>query len=215
MKNLLDTGDALSIPAAARSAEGVLPTLSEMVKMILQKLRDTPLGEEEQPSVVAERHALAEEPAREQQETPEPAAIAEETAIQEPAAEEEPHLLNEGLVEEEILPAEEPVVSSWSAESTEDIPAPSVDDTLTFEMESEGLAGPDIEGFDKPEPESWTRSLSPTAEVAESEAKETQPEIALDGTLESLGDGRYRLPIVIRFADKEIKTGLTLSLGFE
>jgi uncharacterized protein len=214
MKNLLDTGDVLSIPAAARSAEGVLPTLSEMVKMILQKLRDTPLGEEEQPSAAAEEHSLAEETAQERLEIPEPAALTEETYIQEPAAEEEPLLLNEGLVEEEILPAEEPVGTSWSLETTEDIPAPSADD-LTFAMESEQLAGPGVEGLDEPEPESWTASLSLDAEGAESEVKETQPEIALDGTLESLGDGRYRLPIVIRYADKEIRTGLTLSLGFE
>lgn len=215
MKNLLDTGDVLSIPAAARSAEGVLPTLSEMVKMILQNLRDTPLGEEEQSSAAAEEeHVLAEGTAQEQLETPEQAVITEETDDQEPAVEEEPLLLNEGLVEEEILPEEEPVVTSWSEETEEDTPVPSADD-LTFAMESEELAGPGVEGFDEPVSESWTTSLSPDAEGAESEAKETLPEIALDGTLESLGDGRYRLPIVIRYADKETRTGLTLSLGFE
>jgi len=45
------------MPAAARAAQGVLPTLSEMVKMILQKLRDTALEEGELLS-----EAAAEEP---------------------------------------------------------------------------------------------------------------------------------------------------------
>ncbi|MDD2335600.1 MAG: ADP-ribosylation factor-like protein [Geobacteraceae bacterium] len=218
MKNLLDTGDVLSIPAAARSAEGVLPTLSEMVKMILQKLRDTPLGEDDQPSVTVEEPESAEETAQEQVETPEPVALytaSEEIAAKEPAAEDEPLLLNEGLVEQDILPAEEPAVSSWSTETTEGFSVPSAGEDLTLDMEDEELAGPGVEGFGEPEPESWATALSPLADDAESATEESQPEIVLDGTLESLGDGQYRLPIVIRYAGKEKRTSLTLSLGFE
>jgi len=218
MKNLLDSGDVLLIPAAARSAAGVLPTLSEMVKMILQKLRDTPLGEQEQPSAAAEEPEPSEESALEQVETPELAALyasAEEADNQDPVAEEEPFVLNEDLIEQDILLAEEPVVSSEFTETAGIEPAPSADYDQTLDREGDELNESVAESFEVPEEESWSRFLASSAGIAESASEEPLPEIALDGTLESLGEGRYRLPLVIRYADKEKRTCLTLSLGFE
>jgi signal recognition particle receptor subunit beta len=219
MKNLLDTGDILLLPAAARSAEGVLPTLSEMVKMILQKLRDTPLGEEEQPSsVAAEKPELREEPEPEPLETPEQVAVfagTEEIVNRESAVEEEPLSLNEGLAEPEIVLAEEPVVPSEPMELTGSEPEPLADYDLSFDTEGEELTGPDVESLEESEPEPWAETLMTPAGVEDSAAEEPQPEIALDGTLESLGNGRYRLPLVIRYADKEKRASLTLSLGLE
>ncbi|RQW89127.1 MAG: hypothetical protein EHM79_04105 [Geobacter sp.] len=218
MKNLLDTGDVLSVPAAARSAEGVLPTLSEMVKMILQKLRDTPLGEEAQPSVVAEEPEQSAYAAQEQEESPELAALSassEESGDQEPAVEDVPLSTNEGFAVQEILPEEEPAVSFESEGTTGYEPVETADQALPLDMEEEDLAGTVAESFEEPEPASWSSAFSPPVGIAGNVSEEPQPEIALDGILESLGDGRYRLPLVIRYADKEKRTCLTLSLGFE
>lgn len=220
MKNLLESGDSLLLPAAARSAEGVLPTLSEMVKLILQKLRDTPLGEEEQSFPPAEELASGEEMADEQIGTPEPAAVyagIEEPVVEAPAYAEEHLSLNEGLSELEVLPEEDSALLTESLEDEEDETTPTADFDLSLGGEEEELTEPEVEIYEEPEPASWSTALSPSTEVlADAPAgEEPQPEIALGGMLESIGDGRYRLPLVIRYADKEKKACITLSLGLE
>lgn len=220
MKNLLESGDLLLLPAAARSAEGVLPTLSEMVKLILQKLRDTPLGEEEQALRSAEGPASPEEMVAEQTGTAEPASLcagSEEPVEDMPTRAEEHFALNEGVSGQEVLPAEESALATESLEPTEDETSPSTDFVLSLGGEEEELTEPEAEIYEEPEPASWSTALSPSAEVSDrvSASGEPQPEIALDGILESIGDGRYRLPLVIRYADKEKRACLTLSLGLE
>jgi uncharacterized protein len=219
MKNLLESGDVLVLPAAARSAEGVLPTLSEMVKLILQKLRDTPLGEEEQSlSGPAEEPESCEDAVAEHAETLEPAAESagiEETVALEPADTEEPLVLNEDLIAQEVLLAEESPVTTETVELTDDETSPSTDFDLTPRMDGAEPTESIVESYEEPEPASWATALSSPAEVLESENEDFQPEIFLDGTLESLGNGRYCLPLVVRFADKEKRTCLTLSLGLE
>jgi signal recognition particle receptor subunit beta len=219
MKNLLESGESLLLPAAARSAEGVLPTLSEMVKLILQKLRDTPLGEE-QPLRSAEEPASSEEMVAAQIGTPEPAAVyagIEEPIAEVPARAEEHLALNEGLSEQEDLPAEESALMTELLETAEEESSPSTDFVLSLGSEEEELTEPEVEIYEEPEPASWSTALSPSVGVSDSASagEEPQPEIALDGTLESIGDGRYRLPLVIRYADKEKRACLTLSLGLE
>lgn len=218
MKNLLDTGDILLMPAAARAAQGVLPTLSEMVKMILQKLRDTTLEEGEQPSEVA-----SEEPSRYEETEPEqlvtPVAatfetLADEAGDREPAVQEEQRLMADDVTGEEIL-AEEPAVTCVLSDISEYELPPSVDDDLSRAAVCETLTEIVGERYEEPEPESWAATLAPPAADTEITAEEPRPQIALDGELESVGDGCYRLPIVIRYADKESRTFLTLSLGFE
>ncbi|MHC1696490.1 MAG: ADP-ribosylation factor-like protein [Geobacteraceae bacterium] len=221
MKNLLESGDMLLLPAAARSAEGVLPTLSEMVKMVLQKLRDTPLGEEEPSLSAAIEPASCQETPVEPGETPEPAAVyagLEETVAQEPAGAEEPFVLNEGLPsDQEVLLEEESAVLSESAENAEFEAIPSTDFDPALDSEEEDLTESLVESYEEPEPGSWSTALAPSAAALDSACAggEPQPEIALDGTLEFIGDGRYRLPLVIRYADKEKRACLTLSLGLE
>jgi signal recognition particle receptor subunit beta len=218
MRNLLDSGDVLLVPAAAHSAAGVLPTLSEMVKMILQKLRDTPLGEEDQSLAAAEEQVLSDEAAEEQVETPEPIALSADTEVSdtlEQVAVQEYHVVDEELVEQGNLLDEELALSSDFAETTGYEPAQSVDDESTFDAEEEALNVSAAACSNAPESEPWSEAFTPSIGVAGSAADESQPEIVLDGTLESLGNGRFRLPLVIRYADKEKRTSLTLSLGFE
>jgi len=220
MKNLLESGEALLLPAAARSAEGVLPTLSEMVKLILQRLRDTPLGEEEQTLSSAEEPASTEEMAGEQIGEPETAAVyagIEEPVVAAPAGAEDRFALNEELSEQEVLPEEESALLTESLEIAGDETSPSTEFILSSENEEEELAAPEVESYEEPEPASWSTALSPSAEDSACAAagEGPQPEIALAGSLESIGDGRYRLPLVIRYAEKEKRACLTLSLGLE
>lgn len=220
MKNLLESGESLLLPAAARSAEGVLPTLSEMVKLILQKLRETPLGEEEQTLGSPEETAASEEMVDEQIGTPEPAApfVGIEEPVEEMSVRAEEHFaLNEEMSGQEVSPAEEFALVTGSPDAAEDEPSPSTDFVLSLDSDEVESTEPEVEIYEEPEPASWSAALSPSAVVSDSApaSAEPQPEIALDGILESIGDGRYRLPLVIRYADKEKRACLTLSLGLE
>jgi uncharacterized protein len=53
LKTLLSVEDHHAIPAVAQKGEGVLNTLSTIVKLVMQKLRETPLGIEEEDVAVA------------------------------------------------------------------------------------------------------------------------------------------------------------------
>lgn len=217
MKNLLDTGDILLMPAAARAAQGVLPTLSEMVKMILQKLRDTPPEEGEQPSEVAAAEPLSYAEAEPEQPASPVAAtfgtFADETVDREPAVEDEQRLMADDLTRKEIL-AEEPAVTCVLSDISEYELSPT-DDDPSRDAVCETLTEIVGERYEEPEPESWAETFAPSVADTEITAEEPRPQIALDGELESVGEGCYRLPIVIRYADKESRTFLTLSLGFE
>lgn len=222
MKNLLESGDMLLLPAAARSAEGVLPALSEMVKMILQKLRDTPLGEEEPSPSAAEESTSSEETLAGPVETPESAMIDTDAGLEETVAAEsagmDDHLaLDECLAGQEVLLAEETPDLSEYGEAPEYETITETESELGLVSEEEELTESIVESYEEPEPESWSAALSPSAEASActSTCEEPQPEIALDGVLEFIGDGCYRLPLVIRYADKEKRASLTLSLGLE
>jgi len=144
-------------------------------------------------------------------------ADSEAPVVEVPARAVEHLSLNEGLSEQEVLPAEESALLTESLEAAEDETSPATDFVLSLGSEEEELTEPEVEIYEEPEPASWSTALSPSAEVSDSApaGEEPQPEIALDGILESIGDGRYRLPLVIRYADKERRACLTLSLGLE
>jgi len=217
LKNLLDAGDIPVMPAAAGSGEGVLPTLSEMVKLILQKLRDAASVSEElaSPVVVDEPAGQDAPPVEEAAQTTEaPYAFAEETETVVSYAEEEERVRDEEPAEEISL-SEEPVTASDDEGITPDEPEPlGVADVLP----DEELVSPSVseeESFEMPEPEPCGESFSLETATAEPDFDASEPEISLEGDLEFLGEGRYRLPLVIRYADKEKRTALTLSLGIE
>ena len=52
LKKILDVENLPMIPAVAQKGEGVLNTLSTIVKMVMQKLRETPLGIEQEETTV-------------------------------------------------------------------------------------------------------------------------------------------------------------------
>jgi hypothetical protein len=47
------------------------------------------------------------------------------------------------------------------------------------------------------------------------DAVPAEPEIEVAGEMEALGAGRFRLPLVIRVGDREVKTALSLGISFE
>lgn len=242
LKNLLDTGEIPVMHAAAGSGEGVLPTLSEMVKMVLQKLRDTSLVVEEQvSSLVGEPLPGQDLPPLEAEASAQFSsyAAAEETESPVCFGEDENRAAGEELAEES-LSLEEPADEIEELQLTEE-PEGSVEEMafpkepegpieeLTFPEEPEPLEMQDVlpeeefmsladsaeDSFGMPEPATGPTGFSEGTINVEPCIDAPAPEISLDGTLEYLGNGRYRLPLVIRYAEKEKRTALTLSLGFE
>ncbi len=225
MKSLLDIDEFRMIPASARAGEAVLPTLSEMVKLILQKLKDLPAVQpEEKPAVGAESGMELSEPVR----MPEPllAETAEETFSSEPVEESfepevEPQEEETFVFEEE--PEEEPLYLA-------DQPA---EETISFPLEA--ATGPDEGSFapvfqEEPEEgiisESAAGTISQFTEPREftapdpltSAARETEgskPLILAAGEIETNVAGRFRMPLVIRIGDKEVKTALSIEVSFE
>ena len=82
LKKILDVENLPMIPAVAQKGEGVLNTLSTIVKMVMQKLRETPLGiEREETAVTAAPEPVITSPLEEPAETevqPSTCTVAEE-----------------------------------------------------------------------------------------------------------------------------------------
>lgn len=211
IKSLLDISDFRTVSASARSGEGVLPTLSEMVKLVLQNLRELPLGAEVDAPVVSAE--------------PEPAAVeqVEEMITLQVETEIEP-------VVDEVEPGEEPI--SLSTEPAEELvfaeaaAAESVSSEPAMEMGEvsgdERILPETI--VDEPAAMLTEESFMPQTDTLgeafpqlsqDVAAGSSDPEIEVAGAMEALGAGRFRLPLVIRMGDREVKTALSLDLSFE
>lgn len=214
VQSLLDTADFRTVPASARSGEGVLPTLSEMVKMVLQKLRDLPLGlEEETPVVPPEPEEAPPEPI---EESIAPTVVPEEEL---PALAVEPV---EELIVESLEPIEpiEAVAASMESggESTfQEIPSEMPEELVDEEITADMLVDAPVEMGT--ETEEVSESLLSTDAFSPAEQTcapvDSEPEIEVAGEIVAIGAGQYRLPLVIRLGDKEVKTALSLDLSFE
>lgn len=211
VQSLLDTADFRTVPASARSGEGVLPTLSEMVKMVLQKLRDLPLGLEEETPVV---------PPESEEAPPEP--IEESIAPTVVPDEELPALAVEP-VEEPIVQSVEPIeavaasMESVGESTFQEIPSEMPEELVDEEITADMLVDAPVEmGTEKAE---ISESLLSTDAFSLAEQTcapvDSEPEIEVAGEIVAIGAGQYRLPLVIRLGDKEVKTALSLDLSFE
>lgn len=223
VRTLLDIGNVPVIPAAARSGEGVLPALSEMVKMVLQRLRDLPLAQEPETapaavesvpdvavmeetaghSIALEPESLADdsetltlEPVEEDVDyamEPEPGEVARETP--EPAFAAEPPPMVAGL---EMYGTEPPEPAESGIAVETEFQAPSWEyaqepDLSTQEEPSSGYG-------------EWSAQDAPGA---------GETEIELDGGIESMGNGRFRLPLVVRCGGKETRAALTFDVSLD
>jgi signal recognition particle receptor subunit beta len=220
IRNLLDTGEFPFIPANAKGGEGVLPALSEMVKMMLQKLRDTLFtseGETPPAPAVQESEAPAEEPVElpvpepePMPEEPEPLHFEEEY----PSQATEPFAFEFETVSEDSGPVEEaPVTPVSELDRPQDqamLSEPSeitVDAVFPAPMDITEESG---RGDEQGE------ALVPAMEMNQSgDPDSIQPEILLSGVPELLGTNGLRLPLVIRYGDREMKTALTLNISLE
>jgi signal recognition particle receptor subunit beta len=235
MKDLLHSTDLPMIPATTSKGEGILNTLSTIVKLVIQKLQNVPLSEKEE-----ETDAGAEtEPAS-------PAFTSENIL-----SSEQPLQMSPGMEEENAfetireIPTErkfsftpemgvtlgEQPADEFDAQETEQISSeiyltgenlqydsapltepPPIEDERTFEPVQEIM--PDQEFSIAPE-------MGVTSEEQPADAAETQTmeqistEIDLAGEMEQVAPGCFRLPVTIKFGN-EIKTlAIDLKLSVE
>jgi uncharacterized protein len=212
LKSLLDTADFRMVPASARSGEGVLPTLSEMVKMILQKLRDLPLGSEEaEPVVSAEPETAAAEP---YEETIAPSV---ETVVETISLAEEPEVQPVSILDEPmettVALSMEPLEECTLSELPVDIPEALQEEEITADMIVDAPFGVVTEDALVSGTARAVEDFPPVGEIGD--APPAEPEIEVAGEIVALGAGRFRLPLVIRVGDREVKTALSLDISFE
>lgn len=218
IRNLLDLGDAPVIPAAAKWGEGVLPALSEMVKLVLQRLRDLPVGREEEQAAAA---AAPQEPLQ-------PAAEDVRPAVEPDTATEESELLVVEPVGEDVESGEEesaePLLSAPEEPVAVEEPALAFAEPEFLAEEPEEPAR-DMVDVDAPFPAPAPGGVAEAAtEESFTPAMPDQvagrpdtgaPEIELAGDLETLGKGSFRIPLVIRHDGTETRAAITLAISLE
>lgn len=235
VRGLLDIGEVPVIPASARSGEGVLPALSEMVKMVLQRLRDLPLAQEPA-TVPAEQEAFSAVMAAEAETV---AAPPESVGL-----DDDSDALTLEPVEEDVDYAAEPEIEEISLEpamhelSIEPAPlAPEPEMTPLDEMEPAEPEMSALEGLEPAEPDipaetafqapAWSFAEEPELAVPEEtaagygewkesgESGDMSAEIELAGEMESLGNGRFRLPLLVRCGEKEARSAICFDISLE
>lgn len=208
VRSLLDTAEFPIVPASARSGEGVLPTLSEMVKMVLQKLREMPLGsEEETPASFPEREPVIPETVQESC----AGTVGPEGGLPPRAVE------PSGAMSVESLEAAAAPVESVGEPTFPEIPSEAPPELFDEEIPAEML----VEAAEETGAESGRTAESIQSFEAvhlaghSSASDDGEPEIEVAGEMTAVGAGRYRLPLRIRLGGKEVETALSLALTFE
>lgn len=235
VRGLLDIGDVPVIPAAARSGEGVLPALSEMVKMVLQRLRDLPLAqepaavpadEETFPAVLAAEGETVAAPL-------EPIGLADDSdALTLEPVEEDADYGDEPEIEEIALEPETPHLTIEPAASVTAPEMSALDEMEPAEHEMsllEGISPAASETASESSFQAAAWGFSRVSELsvpeetaagygewkASGESGDMLPEIALEGEMESLGNGRFRLPLLVRCGDKEARSAICFDISLE
>jgi signal recognition particle receptor subunit beta len=235
MKDLLHSTDLRMIPASTRKGEGVLNTLSTIVKMVIQKLQNIPLSETEeeavvvtepeavQPSFAGENVLSCEPPLQMSTEMEEEVTL--EPALEIPAEHEFPYAQELGSATG--IQSED----SFNIQETGHFPG---EINLTGENLQYGTASlteppPIIEESDfepvqeiTPEQEfsiaseiGLTIAQHHTDAAEISEAGQPPMEIDFAGEMELVAPGHFRLPVTIKFG-RDVKTlSLDLKLSVE
>jgi hypothetical protein len=179
-----------------------------MVKMVLQKLRDLPIGSEEAESVVsAEPETAAAEP---HEETIVPAGeqVSESFVLADEPAGEPVAVSVEPVDAAAALSVVEPTPSDLPADRTETL----AEDEITADMIVDESAGMVTEHAVESETDRSGEDFPPLEEIGD--AVPAEPEIEVAGEMVALGAGLFRLPLVIRIGDREVKTALSLTISF-
>lgn len=219
MKDVLRLVESSMVPASAQKGEGVLNSLSTIVKMVVQGLREAPSEVEATP---------AQEPPEMQQNAPIPAQTDEVTSLpteveacSETVGEEiQPEAYLSGfcsnpfaadrqeitcdtlpaqnIEEEDVAPQEEPACDQNTI--LEDYTPTSFDAAMEDETPL-ALEVPECE------------ETEPITELEESMPADTA--ISLSGEMEQVAPGEYRLPVTVRCGE-EVKTfSINLKLSFD
>ncbi len=206
MKMNLAVENLPMIPAVAQKGEGVLNTLSNIVKMVMLKLRDAPLGiEEEELSITPEPELAVAKPELAVAE-PEPAVAEPEPAVAEP----EFAALSSIETSSEIQ--SQPTFVNHCEEVSsvvqDQFASTSIDEDLS------SVATLDASAFNK-----FTYSTSAQLTVEEiepspqdTESAEIHAGIDFSGEVEQIAPGCFRLPITITCGDIQKSVALTVSL---
>jgi hypothetical protein len=231
MKELLHSIDCPIIPASAKKGEGVLSTLSNIVKMVLQKLRDTPLEAGQREKTVSEA------------ETPAPAGLSEEireTPVEAtmPVGEDmlSAPLTNTALQQEFIPGFTTRGFQSVEPEPSIKISEPGLTTTEVggqseeiHETPMETLPTPDEEEIICEQPPEFISFAGFTSEAAQqfAESEEIKPsaeasepdvftaDIDFAGEMEQVAPGHLRLPITVRYGRDTKKIAIDLKISVE
>ncbi len=231
MKDLLHSIDCPIIPASAKKGEGVLGTLSNIVRMVLQKLRETPLCADEEEKQVSE----AETPApsiqcEEIQETPAEAITAVKTDIlSEPltdtAHQQEfvsgfaPYRFGDNEPETSLETSELEVSSGEIAELDEVMDETPLEAITTPEEEKVICEQPpefiSFGGFSSEATRHFAASeeINPLTET--SERDEVTANIDFAGEMEQVSPGELRLPVTIRYGQETKRIAINVKLSIE
>ena len=186
LKKILDVENFPMIPAVAQKGEGVLNTLSTIVKMVMQKLRETPLGIEREETIVT----AAAEPVI-------------TSAPEEPAATE---------LQPSACSFEEEESPSVCIPAAEEPPAVCIPEE---EVDSEAnLDASAYHGFLSPAYAQVTvEEIEPP--VHDVEAAEIKSSIDFAGEVVQVSPGCFRLPITLTCGEIQKNIALTFTLSLE
>lgn len=234
MKDLLHSIDCPIIPASAKKGEGVLGTLSNIVRMVLQKLRETPLDADREEKQISADETPAPPISEERQDT-DTEGIAPATAdiLSEPLTDTAPNqefvsaLASYRFGNSEPEPSLETLESGISAgdvaeldeEMDEELDETPLEAISTPEEETDVCEqAPDFISFGGFTSEA-TRHFAPSEEIkplSETSGQDTiTASIDFDGEMEQVSPGELRLPVTIRYGQETKKIAINLKLSIE
>jgi signal recognition particle receptor subunit beta len=216
MKDILRATDYHMIPASAQKGEGVLNTLSTIVKMVVQGLREAPPAVEKD-----ETHA----PRTEEPVSTYAGINTTETTPETPSS-----------PIEEIMPEIASVAAPSQEFMTDNADILTEDETVAFSEQHEETVATEIETNPEPEEEficeqppafiSFTGFTAAPAihseeseelerPVEETESSPQATEIDFAGEFEQLAPGHLRLPITVKFGQDMKRISINLKLSVE
>ncbi len=217
MKDLLHSIDCPMIPASAQSGDGVLNTLSTMVKMVLQTLRETSLDveDEEKHTAETEEPALTEQCEEIGETSAETILSAEPEMMSEPslAATTHPEFISDST---EAPPGNEVTALTAQCEET----AETTMEGNRFPVDEEVICEPPPEfisftGFASAEAPRFAEDEEPRPSTETSESAEITAKVDFAGELEQVAPGHLRLPIIVTYGQEIKRLSINLRLSIE
>lgn len=231
MKELLHSIDCPIIPASAKNGEGVLGTLSNIVRLVLQKLRETPVDAGEKEKSPSDTEIPAPAAMTEDLHVPrdETALHAGENILSAPCTDTVPqhqfeHRFTIGDIEdtrpEQSTKTDEPDVTTDERDREgEEVHETPVGAVSAFNEEQIICEQPlELTSHAEFEPEAAPLSAEPAETLPNVETHRPDAaasEIDFAGEMEQIAPGHLRLPITVRYGQETKKIALDLKLSIE